>query len=534
MERQDYDIKVRANHEGFKQGQEFVEKLLRKKRITEEIVLETLLVFETLFSTILEQGFSDDTLITIWNAGTFGDIKIRLGFEGKMYVPSVASAEEDSPEMRILRGFEDKIDTSYHSGYNNISISVKRSFSRTMLFCAVGVILAFVLYIPLSFLLNEENKLYLMNSVVLPVESLFTNAILMVSAPVTFFSLLKNLTDIYIVAERDSRIRSIQRVTLVTSFCAVVFAIAVAFIMLPAIRTYQASLSTYSNLDVDLAPYEWVSSFIPSNIVEPFITISPFPLIIVASITALALTSIGKYFVKIKEAIDVCAALMSKMLSIIMYALPFFSFLCILHFLLGLGARKLIIIILFSFVALLSSFVLLVFYLIRLKINRVDIGNLFRHMPKLLVENLKINSVIDASAYNVRYCSRYFGLDRKRLESELPVLAQINLDGNCYIVTLFSLMILFSSMPTVSWINVAVIGCLILFLSLGAPNQPGSCLIGIMIVINYIGAYKMVPIAIFAEVFFGAILNLLNFIGDIVIVAIDDVACRREEGGIAG
>ena len=155
-------------------------------------------------------------------------------------------------------------------------------------------------------------------------------------------------------------------------------------------------------------------------------------------------------------------------------------------------------------------------------------------MPKLLVENLKINSVIDASAYNVRYCSRYFGLDRKRLESELPVLAQINLDGNCYIVTLFSLMILFSSMPTVSWINVAVIGCLILFLSLGAPNQPGSCLIGIMIVINYIGAYKMVPIAIFAEVFFGAILNLLNFIGDIVIVAIDDVACRREEGGIAG
>ena len=63
-----------------------------------------------------------------------------------------------------------------------------------------------------------------------------------------------------------------------------------------------------------------------------------------------------------------------------------------------------------------------------------------------------------------------------------------------------------------------LIGILIFVLSLGAPNQPGSCIIGILIVIHYLGAFALTPFAFFAEVFFGGLLNLMNVTGDVVTV----------------
>ena len=48
---------------------------------------------------------------------------------------------------------------------------------------------------------------------------------LMIGAPVTFFSLVKNLTGIYIVSEKNSSARELQIKTIVTSFISVILAL---------------------------------------------------------------------------------------------------------------------------------------------------------------------------------------------------------------------------------------------------------------------------------------------------------------------
>ena len=70
--------------------------------------------------------------------------------------------------------------------------------------------------------------------------------------------------------------------------------------------------------------------------------------------------------------------------------------------------------------------------------------------------------------------------------------------------------------------HIVGIAVLILFLSLGAPNQPGSIVIGMLIITFFLQAEELITIAIFAEVFFGAIQNIINVGGDIVTVAIEE------------
>ena len=74
----------------------------------------------------------------------------------------------------------------------------------------------------------------------------------------------------------------------------------------------------------------------------------------------------------------------------------------------------------------------------------------------------------------------------------------------------------------ISWLQIIGIAFLILFLSVGAPNQPGSIMIGILIITLYLKADELILIAIFAEVFFGWLQNIINVIGDIVTAAIEE------------
>ena len=274
----------------------------------------------------------------------------------------------------------------------------------------------------------------------------------------------------------------------------------------------------YGNLHIHFDLADFIMELVPSDIITPFMTISPFPLILLAAIVTYAFCSVGKYFDKMMDAINVCYALFSRMLTIIMSALPIFTFFAILDILLVdsydavIEYGKLILIIVVSLIF------PVVYYMLRLAARGVSIPGFVKRLGPMLGENFKIASAIDAVPFNIRYCMKNYGLDRKKLETTMPVLAQINLDGNCYVLTLIAGILFMFSGSGFQLGELILIGILIFVLSLGAPNQPGSCIIGILIVIHYLGAFALTPFAFFAEVFFGGLLNLMNVTGDVVTV----------------
>ncbi len=523
-----HEMEFPASAEYFQEVSLFIEHYLSAKRISREIISETMLVFEALLESIIDQAVDQNKRLLLSCRDNFGEIRIMIKYEGKMFHLIREHADDKSPENRILRAYEDKIDHSYHSGFNITQIVVKRKHLLTVLNCLISILLAIILYLPVHFLgVGLRPRVYFSVICVRPLQTLFGNAALMIGAPVTFFSLLKNLTNSYITSERYSNIRKLQFKSVVTSLFSLLLAIGVSFPLLRRFEGVGTTVEIHQAGEALRAFSMMISEAVPPSIFEPFESISPLPLINVALLLTYALCSSVNYIEKLRKVVNICYTLFGKMLGLIVSALPFFCFLSVLDFLVTEEYHSLILILQTAVFIAVGIFALDVFYLIRLKIAGVNLGQFLLHLPHLILENARINSSIDAAPFNIRYCAHNYGMDRKRLERSIPLLAEINLDGNCFILMCIAMWIVFAAGGNTAWYNIASLALFIFFLSLGAPNQPGSILIGTQILFSFLGITDAVYFAIFMEVFFGILQNIINVIGDIVIAAIDQQSARK-------
>ena len=204
-------IEIRSIEQDFEQAQQYVLTLLKKQQSADSVVSETMLVFEALCHDIFAQIKPENAPVTLLGQEKRGYVSIRFTFEGSMYIPGGKEVKGFSPERRILEGYSDKIDYSYHFGYNKILLTVRNSYVKSLLPWAIGALLAVIVYTLLLALTGITAKMNLLHNLVNPLELLFSNAMLMIGAPVTFLSLMKNLTDTYIVAERHSNVRRIRK-----------------------------------------------------------------------------------------------------------------------------------------------------------------------------------------------------------------------------------------------------------------------------------------------------------------------------------
>ena len=509
---------------------EHIESLLELSNIDENSKSETLLVFEALYHDMIERGVPGDTQVIVWKAGLFGSVNIRIRFRGKLYVPSSGDNDDISVEQRIMAVYGDRIEHRYHDGSNYLTIVAKRSANMAVRNIAIIMGVAFLTYFVLTSVFASSEQQEMIRNGIFQVEMLFTKAMLSVGAPVTFFSLLRNLTNMYIRREGDKLMRVIQVRALVSSALSVVLAIFAAFaVQIPMKLVYYGgtvhmgdALPGNLNVDMDVSLSEMFQSIVSSNIFEPFETFAPFPIIVVAILTSYALCSAGNYYEGIKKVVDGCYVLFSKMLTVVMYTLPFFCFMAIIEGMLRTGPGAVLYVIGMTVFVPVSMILLVVFYAVRLGIMGINPFPFMKKLGPLLKENLIINSTIEAVPFNTRYCITKYGFDRKRAESVLPMLAQINLDGNCFIIKLIALILMFTTGSGISWLDVIMVGLVVFFLSLGAPNQPGSILIGLLVIFNYMDALDIIALAIYAEAIFGSLLSVTNAAGDIVTIAITD------------
>lgn len=515
-------IQIHANDKGFAEALDYVENLLQHASVSSQIAADTMVVFEALFSLILMQGFDSNTPIDLSADNRLGDLSLKLGFEGKMFNPSYDGEGGASPELLIVEGYADKVSHSYHGRYNVLRISVRATPKAFIISCGAGYLLAIAAYLVIRMFLNVDARHVLLDEYLFPIEELFGNALLMVGPPVTLLSLLKNISDVFIASERSADSRRLWVKSLATSCFAILLAIVTALVMESFVPGYRGYYADYATEVVDYSFANLIVSMVPASIFEPFESISPIPLVLLAALITYALCHASVFFDNLKNAIDACYELFSWMLRAVMIALPFFCFIAFLDALLDLGFLSLIHIARTLVALTIGVTVLLASYVVRLRLKGVEIRTFVKKLLPLLRENVAIGSAIDAAPYNIRFCARYFGMDRKNLTNKLPILAQLSLDGNCLLLMHIAMLCVFMIGATINWPIVVAIAALVLFLELGAPNQPGGILVGTLIIITYLGLPNMLRMAIYLEVLLGSTQNLINVISNIVTVVEDE------------
>ena len=80
-------LTVHARVDDYEKAAVFVENWLCRCRLSQEIIAENSLVFETLFNDILLKGIPEDTEINIETGYSIGNPVIKIGFSGVRYVP---------------------------------------------------------------------------------------------------------------------------------------------------------------------------------------------------------------------------------------------------------------------------------------------------------------------------------------------------------------------------------------------------------------------------------------------------------------
>ncbi|MBP3867381.1 MAG: cation:dicarboxylase symporter family transporter [Eggerthellaceae bacterium] len=522
-------IKIDADEGNLPQARAFVEEALGKRRVNASIASEMMGLFEALFRTIVSQVGNGGTELEIGSVNELGHTDIKITFPGKRFSPFEGDASSD-PDAKAIEALSDKISCSYQGGDNVVRISVRQSAWAFILPNFIAVVAAVIVGIVLSFAFDDAQLQLITEQWIAPLEKLFTNAVLMIGAPMTLFSLLKNVTDSFIVAERHSSSRKLFTTAVASSLTVVAIALFMGFVVAQWILSVTGVTESF---DIGFASWSLASAvdqIIPSSIIEPFETISPIPMIAVALLIAGALKSVGQSFGPLKRAIDVCYDLFSNILKIVMTAFPLACFLLFLEVLLAKdGIANFLDILFIAIIVFVCTIPVLIMYAVGLKAHGIRVREFARKLWPLVKENYAIGSVIDAVPYNTRYCVKNFGISRERLEKELPVLAQTSLDGNCFILMLLATIYIFVANCEVSWLNVAVIALIVMFLSFGAPNQPGSILIGMLIILAYLNSDAAISLALCFELFCGGLQNILNVISSVVTVAKNECKEKRTQ-----
>ena len=222
-------IEIKDLAEEYEKILDYARHLLDENRIAGSISSETMLVLEALCHRISGQKDAR-TKVKIRGRKTTSLISITMGYEGEMFNPAANDPEETASDDRILTVYADKIEYRYPEKYNIIRITVRRNHMSFILPCFIGIAAATAAFIPIWLYTDASQKHDLLSTYVFPFERMYANAIMMAGTPVVFFSLLRNLTNTFIVSERELGMGKLQIVTMLSSVCAVLLATGTAFL----------------------------------------------------------------------------------------------------------------------------------------------------------------------------------------------------------------------------------------------------------------------------------------------------------------
>lgn len=163
-----------------------------RRHVSAAIASETTSLFEAVFRTVVPEVDGEDARIEVSSVDKLGCTDIKITFPGERFSLPEGNTSED-PDAKVIETFADMLSCSYMAGYNVIRIFVSQSARAFLLPSFIAAAAAIVVGIVLNLILDDAGQQQVAEQWVAPLENLFTNAVLMVGAPMTLFSLLKNL-----------------------------------------------------------------------------------------------------------------------------------------------------------------------------------------------------------------------------------------------------------------------------------------------------------------------------------------------------
>lgn len=232
---------------------------------------------------------------------------------------------------------------------------------------------------------------------------------------------------------------------------------------------------------------EFIINLIPANIIDPFIKNDSLQILILAIIIGIAVGILRNKQTFIGKLIENINDIFIEVLNLIFIFSPYALFFAVLGIVIAGESYELGLIAAIYIAIILGLLALILFRCFILSINHINPLWFIKNYKPFFAPIMITGSTIECIPENIKNCRRNFKLPKKYLMQSIPFCAHNNMDGNCLFLGVVCTAIAHGCNLD---INMSLIAALIAFaivLSAGAPNQPGSGIICMAVIIPSMG-----------------------------------------------
>ena len=482
----------------------FIETSLRELGIDKKLVMRTVLIAEEVSSQLLDSA-DDGAYMRVQVRRMMGDAEVSLTIRGKEYDPYAAAPDgkdsmsdmgDEEAQMAIrsilLKSQGEKLKFSYRNGTNKVRI-LTGQMERSMLFLTIAaLIIGIVAGVIIKAGIPEDVTEKVSTYGLVPIKTMFMNALKMVIAPVVFFSIVSCFAQFKNLAELGRIGAKVMGMYVLTTLIAVLLAIGLFKLTDPGTKgriadTAQAAAGV-EEVASEVSLIDTIVGIVPDNIVEPFLRSNTLQLVFLAVLFGIAVGLVGEYSEVLRGIFDACNSLFLTVTALISRFIPVAVFCSVILLIVQTGWDTLTSVMGMAGTYLLCILSMLIVYgLMILILGHLNPLTFYRKNKEGMLTGFTLASSAAAMPTNLRICTDKLGISPKVCNFSIPLGATVNMDGTSIILTvggLFMAKVYGVEVTDTMLISLVVT---IVMLSLGAPGVPGSGLVCLGVVLSSLG-----------------------------------------------
>ena len=518
-----------ANREGLGEAINLIKSFLEPKGLRPQEKSRIILAAEESIASLISHAAEGSCLRVSLRSG-FGSVTVDLSMQGNNYnfwemlSPDFSniwvmpeSQLEDTLRQILLLHYQDILKFTHKKNANHVRISVTSSSRSLYLTC--GALLAAIVMGSLLSLLGPMGWINTLNTYALiPVKTMYMNALKMIAAPIVFFSIVGCFSRQGNPSELGRIGGKILGLYLLTTIIAVSVGIGIFKVFTPGNPSIAAGLtadvSSLTNQAVHVSIKDILVGIVPSNILAPFLESNMLQLIFLAILSGVVLGQMGRPV----EPFEIISEFFMKLAMLIMRTTPIAVFCAILSMILGAGLSSLLSVLGLFFTFLVGLLCMIIIYCLILLISGLSPLHFLRKYGGTMLQVFSIASSNASITVNVEACQKKLGISPRIYSLSIPLGATINMDGTSILLAVQAL-----TLAKIYGINVSgnmlfSLALSIIVMSIGAPGVPGSGLIILSMLLTQLGVpVEGVALVMGIGPLVGMFISMCNCLGDVVI-----------------
>lgn len=535
-----------AENAGIGQAIAWVEETLISLKMKDDQRRKAVLTAEEAFGSLVKNTLpGGESKVHVSIKTLLGNVVIEMSAPGEEYAleenmksASLSGDEDMNPDTQdvirniLLRSLGDDLKYHHKRGINSIRMTLVHSRHAFLLTTLLAMTLAVIVGLILTEVGAADFNKILDTDLLVPIKTMYVNALKMVVAPVVFFSIISCIVEFSSLKELGRIGGKVMGMYLFTTIVAVFVGLGAFYLLQPGNAGMKAMASivdpsSITGQTMNVSLQDTIVGIVPGNFVKPFLDSNMLQLIFMAVLCGVACGLIGKYSETLKNLFKACNELFLKVATIIIKALPLAVFCSITSMMLEMGVSTL-----FSVCGMFATFLLglicmmAVYCLLMVILGRLNPLHFLRKYFPTMLQVLSMASSNASIPLNMEACEKRIGIDRKIYSFSIPLGATVNMDGSCVYMAVFALTLakIYNVQITGSMILTLVLS--IVILSVGAPGIPGSGLICLSVLLTQMGVpVEAIGLVMGIDPLVGMFRCMSNCLGD---VAVSTVVAKGE------